>query len=311
MLGKATVTLLMLGTATAFAQSDFMGLPISAYLNNISDSAAIKRGAPYVPMSAMGMQPDDDRFWTTKRLSLSYVYAKTGLDRDADDPCTHAGVGEVYMESRLGQSLNFAGVYAGTTEDLSPGEAETDQFGFSVQPAQELWRFFCPDDKWSQLWAGFGIGYRTFNTDVTVPGGTGEADGDSYYITPNLIYVRGITERLTAMVIPAFIMEWGNRDFGPFDIDTEASGFALTGRADYGVTDNVILTGFATYKRDLHMDVEGVPSSNLDCHSWAEFGGAVRFGITDDIGLRAGYSYEAFHPDFDRHKFSALLELGF
>ena len=311
MIKKVTSTLLLLGTAVStFGQSDFLGLPTSAYLNNISDSAAIQRGAPYVPMAAMGTYADDERFWQMKRLSLSYAYAKTSFDGESHGPCTHSGVAELYAESRLGQSLNLAGVYATTHEELPGAEADTDEFAFGAQAAQEFWRFLCPDDKSSRLWAGFGFGYGVMNTDFMLPGGVAEVDGDSFHITPNLIYVRGITDRLTAMVIPAYVMEWGNTDFGPVDFDAEASRFTLTGRADYGVTDRVILTGFGTFKRDIHMEIEGRPS-NLDCHSWAEFGGGVRVAITEDIGLRAGYSYEAFHPDFDRHKFSALLELGF
>ena len=98
---------------------------------------------------------------------------------------------------------------------------------------------------------------------------------------------------------------------GAHGLRPAGSGRTLTGRGDYGVTDHVILTGFATWKQDIHMDVDGVPASALDCHSWAEFGGSVRVSVTEDIGLRAGYSYEALHPDFDRHKFSLRLELGF
>ena len=106
-------------------------------------------------------------------------------------------------------------------------------------------------------------------------------------------------------------MAWANTEVGAADLDSEASLFTLTGRGDYGVTDNVILTGFATWKRDIDMEADGVSGSALDCHSWAEFGGTVRMAITDDIGLRAGYSYEAFHPEFNRHKFMVRLELGF
>jgi hypothetical protein len=73
----------------------------------------------------------------------------------------------------------------------------------------------------------------------------------------------------------------------------------------------MILTGFATWKREIHKEVDGVSSMFLECEDWAEFGGSLRVAITDDIGVRVGYSFETLHPAFDRHKFAARLELGF
>ena len=305
-------TLLIIGTAISLhAQSDFLGLPVSGYLDNISNSAAIQRNAPYIPLASMGARKDDDRFWTKRRITMSYAYADTSVDGNSGDISTHSGVAEVYVESRTGLSLNLAGVYSGTKRDFSTGEADTDAGGFALQPAQELWRFLRPGDSDSQLWLGFGGGYRAIETDFTLSAGTATTEGDSLFISPNLIYVRKITERLSGLIIPAYTMEWQNTDFGSADVDSEASLFTLTGRGDYGVSEHVTLSGFATWKRDIHMEIDGVPSSALDCHDWAEFGGSVRVAITEDIGLRAGYSYEGLHPDFSRHKFGLRLELGF
>jgi len=104
-------------------------------------------------------------------------------------------------------------------------------------------------------------------------------------------------------------MSWATTDVGPRDLESEAGLFTLTGRADYGVTDNVTLSGFATWKRDVHLEVDGVAAA--DSENWAEFGGGVRVLLTEDIGVRAGYSFEALHPNFERHKFMVRLELGF
>jgi hypothetical protein len=180
-----------------------------------------------------------------------------------------------------------------------------------VQPAQEVWRFLRPGDVDSQLWLGFGAAYRSMETEFNLPLAAFETEGESFFIGPSLVYARKITERLTGLIVPTYTMAWANTEVGTADFDSDASLFTLTGRGDYGVTDNVILTGFATWKRDIDMDVDGATAGALDCHSWAEFGGTLRVAITEDIGVRAGYSYEAFHPDFNRHKFLVRLELGF
>jgi hypothetical protein len=291
--------------ATGHAQTEFLGLPVSAYLDNISDSAALQRGATYVPLAAMGAMTDDERFWTKRRISLSYAFHDTRFD--TSDAETHAGVAELFLESRHGQALNLAFSYANVTEENGFGIAEADSTGVAGELAQELLRFLCPDQRASQLWAGFSAGYGSIETELNTPLGSGRFEHDAHHFGPNLVFAQGITDRLTALVIPAYTMEWVDTDFG----DSEGSLFTLTGRADFGVTDNVILTGFATWKQETHKEIDRVPSAFVNCEEWAEFGGSVRVSFTEDIGVRVGYSYETLHPNFDRHKFAARLELGF
>ena len=308
---RITFTLSLLAAVTVHAQSDFLGLPTIGYLDNISDSSAIQRKAPYMPMASMGAQADDERFWTKRRISLSYAYTDTGPDRNTGDARAHSGVPEIYLESRTGLALDLAGLYSDIQQDFSVSETDSDTFAFSLQAAQELWRFIRPGDSASQLWLGIGGGYGGTETDVTIPGGTAEAQSDTFIISPHLIFTRGLTEKLTVLIVPAYTMVWSSADARPEDIDSERGQFTLTGRGDYGVTDRITLTAFAMWKQDVRIDIDGVPSSALDRHSWAEFGGGIRIAITEDIGLRTGYSYDAFHPDFDRHRFFVRLELGF
>lgn len=312
MLRQVTFTLLILGAVTSVhAQSDFLGLPVSGYLDNISDSAAIRRNSPYVSPASMGTMKDDERFWPKKRLSLSYAFADRSVDGTIENAQRHSGIPELYLETRAGQSFHLAGLYTGDRQDFSTTELDTDVFGLTFQPAQELWRFLRPNDSASQLWVGLGTGYRATTTEFTFTNGTAELEGDSFFISPNLIYVREITERLSGMIVTAYTMEWRTTDTGTMDRDDERGLFTLTGRGDFGVTDKVTLTAFATWKQEVQVELDGVPSSNVDKNSWAEFGGSVRYAITEDIGLRAGYSYEAFHPNFDEHKVLLRLELGF
>lgn len=319
---KKILLLLVLFTASAIhaiGQSEFLGSPGSAYIDNVSDSEAVKLGLLAEPLGATA---DENRFWITRKISAAYSFAHAeskplGLNKQD----AHAFVPELYLESANGLSLNVGGIYAHSTSGSFYSKTKWDTYGISVQPAYDTLTLWDQENrpefmKYSKLIFGLGLAYSHDEAEVhdnfAPPWASGGYDGydvqvDSFLLNPNVVFVQPLCERFITFLIPAYSMEWSHAKLKGTSqtSDGDYGLFTLTARGDYKVTERFFASAFATWKRDITSRPEHAESD------WAEFGGQLRFAISERMAVRAGYSYDAFNRYFEAHHCFARLEASF
>jgi hypothetical protein len=306
---KKNLLLLAILTATAInaiGQSVSLGLPGSSYIDNIADSseAAV-----------------EDRFWTTRSVSATYSFLHVDGFSEQD---THAFVPELYLQSATGLSLNIGGVYAHSSSSRAisffGSKTTWDAYGISIQPAYDTLALWNQQNRpefleHSKLIAGLGLAYihrdvqEHYNYNFApVPFNhrSVEFQTDGFLLNPNLVFVQPVGEKFITFLIPAYSMEWSRAEYeGGTRSDSDYGYFTLTARGDYKVAERLSVSAFATWIREITSRPAGI---NDD---WAEFGGQLRFAIGERMSLRAGYSYEAFHPYFEAHHCFGRFEANF
>lgn len=305
------LAVLTVATLNVSAQTEFLGLPGSSYIDNIADSQAIKLGLLADPH---GKKTDQERFWTMRKVSATYAFEQVEVKRRDFDNDSHAFVPELYLESATGFSLNIGGLYLRQSIDdnFFGVEVDSNTYGVSVQPAYDVFTLWARENRpecleHSRLIAGLGLTYGRTETEYDFnffffP--IREVESDTFLLSPNLVFVQPITEYVTAFLIPAYTMAWTRTDdFGGSDLDSGL--LTVTARGDYKAAEGCFVSAFATWKRNTHSK----PSAPLT--DWAEFGGQARFDLSQHFALRVGYGFEAFHPAFEAHRVFARLEVGF
>jgi hypothetical protein len=316
----AWLTILSFTCLGVYAQ-DFIGLPSSAYIDNVSDSAAIDQPNPAVNPLVMnhylsllqqsqlaGTEAPPEPFFVKRRASFTYSFARTD-SKLADNAKTdaHGITPELYLESERGFSLNFGlGYQHLSKDDNKQTHVDANIYSVSIQPAQEVLGLL--DITTMHLTAGIAFNYG--RADVTsFQTNRSDSTSDAFAIGPNLAFVYPITTKLTAIAVPAYTMQWKETESGGNSIDTHSGLFTFQGRADYSPCKKATFTVNATWKHDIDQKV--FPSQTAVFRDWAEFGGSVRVALTPTAGVRVGYSYEAFRNDFETHKALIRLEMGF
>ena len=95
---QLTISLSLIAAATTYGQSDLLGLPVSAYLDNVADSTAVQSGAKTARPGLLGVE-EGERFFSKRRFSISYAYVNVDRDSRVDiDDSTHSAVPELYLE---------------------------------------------------------------------------------------------------------------------------------------------------------------------------------------------------------------------
>lgn len=298
-------------TFTASAQSEFLGLPATSYIDNIADFR----------LSGDEERADIERFWTTRIFSGTYSYAHVdGKKSRGIRQESHAFVPEAYLESGSGWILNVGGLYvhdSAREKSFFSTETEDDSYAISIQPAYDLFHVWEREGRpelleQSRLIAGVAGAYGHTEGDLELhtwffpPTVKYKTRADSYLLSPNLVFAQPFSDRLLALLIPAYTFTWSDSKIRGTSVDSHTAYhyFSLTGRGDYKVCERLVATVFATWTLDTHHSLGRVD------RDWVEVGGQFHYALNNRMGLRAGYSYE-YYPDFRVNRCFAGLQAGF
>lgn len=280
-------------TTSSYGQSVFVGVPGSAFLDNVADSTRANISSPE---QAYGINPFVDRtreetFLTKRRFALTYAFLEAVPKPSGSTTYFHDVTANIYLEASDGFSLDANLIYGHFYNDFS----DRDDYKVVVQPGYDLLRLFPGSARTTprrtQLILATALGYD--HGELTTTGLSRDLGSDTYTVAPSLTLVHAFNERLIGSLTASHNVVWYTDSF-----DANSQVFMLNARGDYQLCSHLTGVLFATWKHDVQQDVNGASQKLRD---WAEFGGSVRYAVAGNVQIKVGYSYEAFAADFESH----------
>lgn len=279
-------------TTSSYGQSDLVGVPGSAFLDNVADSTRANISSPE---QAYGINPFVDRareetFLTKRRFALTYAFLEAIPKPSGSTTYFHDVTANIYLEASNGFSLDANLIYGHVYNDTF----DRDDYKIAVQPGYDLLRLFPGPSRTTpggtQLILATALGYDRGELSTL---GRIELSSDTYSVGPSLTLVHAFNERLIGSLTASHNVVWYTDSF-----DADGQVFMLNARGDYQFFKHFTGVLFATWKHEIEQDVNGVSQKLRD---WAEFGGSVRYAVAGNVQIKVGYSYEAFAADFESH----------
>jgi len=289
-------------TTSSYGQSVFVGVPGSAFLDNVADSTRANISSPE---QAYGINPFVDRtreetFFTKRRFALAYAFVEAIPKPSGSTTYFHDVTANIYLEASNGFSLDANLIYGHSYNGFS----DRDDYKVVVQPGYDLLRLFPGSSQTTpgrtQLILATAFGYDRGELSAL---GRVEEGSDTYAVGPSLTLAHAFNERLMGSLTASHNVVWYTDSF-----DANSQVFMLNARGDYQFCKHLTGALFATWKHDIEQDVNGVSQKLRD---WAEFGGSVRYAVAGNIQIKVGYSYEAFAADFESHNVVAAALVSF
>jgi hypothetical protein len=311
----------------AQGQIDSTSAPSDTYIDNIVDStiaettqvettAALKNRGPFLAPS-----PTPSPSWL-KVVSMTYNFSDGNSKlSDGTETVGNSVKTELYLESPSQFALTSSFAFQNLSRTDNFGNlSDTDVYTFSLQPAHDFPQLLHLIDpaikKEARLIPGLGLGYSRFEGDSSGKSGRFTSEADAYSISPNVVFSYPFLDekgvKVTTLIVnPTYTMQWKDTTkSGGREISTNAGLFTLLGRVDHRIAEGWSGTISTTWKHDVNQKV--APGQTARLRDWAEFGVALRYEIIKNVmKIKWGYSYEAFHSDFDTHKVTAAAEMAF
>ena len=315
-----TTASIFISNLAAFAQADFLDSSASAYLDNVlavrPSRSKVDEGSGMFKIQgfdATGSELVTTKYWDIPRYSISYGFVRRESKlADQNETDINNVAPEVTFKNADRFSVIVGPNYShSSTEGNGNVRADSDTYGVAATPAQEILHFF-PDTIFGKDEITFGtqLGYKHSDSTKKAAVTTTESSKNAFSIGPNLVYKHKLTKDIALSIVPAYSFEYAkNSTKGGADYNTSGGIFAILSRVDYNLSDSIFITATSQWKHDVNQHPAPNQSSRL--HDWGEFGAALGWQICTRAGLRIGYSYEGFNPDFRAHKATARLDVSF
>jgi hypothetical protein len=245
------------------------------------------------------------------RFDLNYGYTKN-LSKLADlaSADMHTITPEFFMQDKKGVALDISALYQNSAkDDITGKKVAGNTYGATISPAADLIALAhdAPSGT-TKLTLALNSGYRRTDQTTTTAATAVDSNSDALALGPALTFEKDFSESCKIQITPTYVQNWKS---------TVKAGTAGTARSESGLltiptrfifslNDKVTVTPFGTWKHDVFQNLPpGVPSHNRD---WAEFGLQLSYVLSEKASVRVGYSYEAFHPEFETHNVSVRLD---
>ena len=314
---KLLCILLASGTTwLTHGQSDFVSVPGSAFLDNIADSTLARNN----PSAASGVnafvqRTESESLITQRRFTLGYAYGQ--IDSKLSDHAVtenHSVTPDLYLATKNGISLDTSFIYQNTSkEDNKPSHLHGNTYGIVAQPGYDLWRLIHPPGGGTpanQLVLATALGYKRGDSTLQTTAASQASDADTYVLGPSLTFAHVFSDTLQGFLASSYTEAWKeNHPSGAASSESRTGLFALQARVDYKLMPELTATLSSTWKHDV--DQTPSPGKPVALRDWAEFGASLRYAVSSNVLLKAGYSYEAFRPDYESHNVVASVLISF
>lgn len=261
-------------------------------------------------------------FFSDEDASLDYAFKRTNSKlSDNGETDAHSINPGLYLEYDSSLSITAGFLYKHSeSEDDTPSTQRSDLYSPIINVDEEILHFFGTDPNVTSLTLEADFAYSHIDGVSHSPTRRGST-ANLYDFGPTVIFVqrllRGETadkhaySRLALSVIPTYDFEVARTTFddGSPSQNSHTGLFSLTGRLDFGINEHCFLQGSATWNRDINQSLPTGQTARY--RNWAQFGAGFVWKPNSKWILKAGYLYEAFHPDYDSHTVVAHAEFHF
>jgi hypothetical protein len=243
-------------------------------------------------------------FWKEIIFSVSYQFERDLFDGVRED--THSVSPRIYLETTGGLSLQLSYSYDHHTTDIADGATEDgDEHSVSIKAGQDLFRLFKLKSKDTLTFdLQFGYGNNQARLDLPFFHSHDDLSEDIYTLTPELIYVHPINDRVAITLAASYEVRWFDEDFGNTHDSDNNSDLGVLGRVDVRLCKRV------TADVEVGYDHLFAVSGGIDRDS-AVFGAGIRYDFNERASVKVGYDYTAFLPETDEHVVFVRAEYHF